>query len=337
MNKIKMIIFNLLALSSALMLFNSCQEDVLEVPSINLDLPVVKSITASSSTVLIETSIEVSVTADNASSYAWTAPGGTFTDPSSSATTWTAPSLDEGTTYKLQCTVTNSKGSTYATVSVRVATVLVPEGATAYWSFDSDLNEDVSGTAPTGGSAVSISSDSHSGTGAALFAGDEVSLDGALFYKDLDLAMGFDDDFTIALWMKSEDEASGFIFGRSFDGEYVEGSKGLYYDWDGPLVFDVSWITDFYGENDPVTDGEWHHVAVVKEGLAVTIYMDGEVAVSGETDDWSDDEGTVVTIGGAQEEPGGDWPGIFQGLMDDVTFYPTALSAEEIAALASGG
>ena len=333
MKRVSMVLL-ILMLASFVITFTSCTTDTEDLTGpINTNLPVITEIDASKSTVLIGGSIDVSVSANNGSSYQWTASKGTFADPTAAQTSWTAPTLDEAEVIKLQCKVSNGEGSRKASVSVRVATSLLPDGAIAYWSFDTDFTEAVNSAGADGGDGVSITSDAKVGSGAALFEGDEASTASALFY-DIDAPMGPDDQFTVTMWMKTVDEELGFMFGRTFDGEYVEGGKGVYLDG-GSVVFDISWVGDFWAEDVGVNDGEWHHIAIVKSDAELLIYVDGEEAGGGDIEEWSDDDDTIVTIGAAAEEPGGDWPGIFQGTLDDVIFFNTALSADDIADIAN--
>jgi Concanavalin A-like lectin/glucanases superfamily len=326
------VIFKRVFIGSVLFLlaFMSCQKDVMTPADIDYSLPEIKNISAENGTVLIGDTVTVSVEALNGESYAWSATGGTFTNAAQNPTNWIAP--QEGGNYKITCTVTNSSGSREASVSINTLESLVPEGATAYWPFDSDFSEVLSGAAGAGGTDVSISSDAKIGDGAALFEGADLEIESALFYPEANAPMGPEDQFTISLWINTDDEGLGWLFGKTLDETYVEGGKGVYLE-SGDVVFDLSWIGEWRAEGVGVNDGEWHHIAVVKNDEEVLIYVDGEEAGGDVYEDWSSDEGTVVTIGAAWEEEGSDWPGTFQGLMDDVTFYDSALSAEEIAAI----
>jgi hypothetical protein len=332
MKKYSMIIFPIV-ISSIIILFIRCSEDPFTIPDINTSLPVITSIEASETRILIETSVQVSVTAQQGDSYSWSAADGSFDAPTSSTTNWTASST--GGVYKLTCTVTNSSGSRKASINMQVLETLLPDGVTSYWSFDTNLKEEVSDTEGEGGVGVSITTDAAVGDGAALFdGGDDGNIESALFYADANAPMGPEDLFTITLWVKTEDEEMGFLFGRSFEGDYFEGAKGLYINF-GPVVFDIAWIDGFETE-DAVNDGEWHHIAVVKGEGELFIYIDGEEALFVEFGEWSDDDETVVTLGAASEY-GDAWPGTFNGTMDDVRFYPDALSEEEIIAIYEGG
>jgi hypothetical protein len=333
MRKYSMIILPIV-ISSIIILFIRCSEDPFTIPDINTSLPVITSIEASESRILIETSVQVSVTAQQGESYSWSAADGSFDAPTSTTTNWTASST--GGVYKLTCTVTNSSGSRKASINMQVLETLLPDGVTAYWSFDTGFNEEVGEIEGVGGVGVSITTDAAVGEGAALFEGADEEIESALFYPEADAPMGPEDLFTIMLWAKTEDEGLGFLFGRSFDGEYVEGGKGIYLEG-GFVVFDIAWVDGFTAEEVQVNDGEWHHIVVVKAEEEFLFYVDGEEILAVAPGEWSDDEGTVVTIGAAMEEEGSDWPGTFQGTMDDVRFYPDALSEEDIIAIFEGG
>ncbi|WP_165367693.1 sialidase family protein, partial [Phytoactinopolyspora endophytica] len=80
-------------------------------------------------------------------------------------------------------------------------------------------------------------------------------------------------------------------------------------------------------------DGEWHHVALTRSADAVTLYVDGDVAA--ETDglvgSTSSDARTGLHIG---KRPDGANP--LDGAADEVRLYDRALSADEVADLATG-
>ena len=323
-----MIILSILLLSSVALLFSGCDEDVLKPEGVNLEAPVVKAISAASSTVLIGESVEVSVEADDASSYQWSAEIGTFEDPTAATTMYTAPMIDSSAVVRVKCTVTNSSGSRYTTVTVKIATSLAPEGVAAWWSFDTDLNEQVGGFAPDGGVGVSVTSDARVGDGAALFEGEDMSIESALLYPNAAVLMNDEEEFSVSLWINTEDDL-GWIFGKTYEGDFIDNGKA-FPQMDGGAMLAGAWgISEVGAWDDPINDGQWHHVALVYIEGEVGIYIDGEEVLFEECE-WSTDEGTIVTIGAAWEEEGGDWPGTFQGMMDDIRFYQYALSEEEI-------
>ena len=78
-----------------------------------------------------------------------------------------------------------------------------------------------------------------------------------------------------------------------------------------------------------VNDDNWHHVAYTYDGSTVKIYVDGveDAAISGVTLNTGSAGETDVEIGSQLGSS------IYQGLMDDVRIYESALSSEAVAAL----
>jgi Concanavalin A-like lectin/glucanases superfamily len=325
--------FNLQSLSSAVLFliltFVGCQDPV-QPPDINNSLPEITKISSSLNRTLAGDSIQVSVQANNGNEYSWTATGGSFADAKTNSTLWIAPST--GGNYTIVCTVSNSAGSNHASLTLTSVVVTLPQDVNAWWTFDKDFSEYISKDAGAGGDGVSIESDDAvQGLGAADFEGEDTFINSAV-YSNATAKMGPDDDFTIAVWIKTSDENDGWIFGKTVDSLYVDGGKGLYIDY-GNIVFDLYGI-DEVRTDDSFNDGLWHHVSFVKTGTTGTIYVDGDEKASYDFGDWTDDGDGGVTIGSAWEEDGSDWPGTYQGLMDDVRFYQKALTADEIAAIA---
>lgn len=133
---------------------------------------------------------------------------------------------------------------------------------------------------------------------------------------------------TVAAWIKTT-RARGEIvswgtddFGKMFTFAFIRSRVG------------ISPNGGYYYMNDPVHDGEWHHVAaVIKEADLpnlhddAVLYKDGVVAEIhdiGLLDLWPIDTGSDldVTIGDG-----------FEGVIDDVRIYDRALSDEEMMAL----
>ncbi|OGJ56680.1 hypothetical protein A3D88_02790 [Candidatus Peribacteria bacterium RIFCSPHIGHO2_02_FULL_52_16] len=93
------------------------------------------------------------------------------------------------------------------------------------------------------------------------------------------------------------------------------------------------------GPNDSnfYTDGAWHHVAGVYDGVTQSIYIDGALAAS------TPKTGTIVTTGdmdlffGTYKEDTTTLPDRHDGKIDDIRIYNRALTASEINALYNGG
>jgi hypothetical protein len=81
-----------------------------------------------------------------------------------------------------------------------------------------------------------------------------------------------------------------------------------------------------------VTPNVWHHVALRWDGAMKSIYYDGVLAASIGVSDTSFDNGDVL-IGGDLDF--GKLAAPFKGMLDDVQIYDVALSAADIATLAT--
>jgi hypothetical protein len=149
--------------------------------------------------------------------------------------------------------------------------------------------------------------------------------------------MDGDTAFTIAAWIKT-DKSIGAIFGRTAKNQpdWPAGSKVFFISSQGRLRYDVGFVSGVDGKSK-VADGQWHHVAVTKEGNAYTFYVDGEADGGGNLDmshsSAPDIEGHVVILGLVEERGQTDDPDAFKGTMDDVRFYDRVLTPEEIKAL----
>jgi hypothetical protein len=82
----------------------------------------------------------------------------------------------------------------------------------------------------------------------------------------------------------------------------------------------------------PINDGAWHHVALVREGVTATIYTDGVATASASTQgvtSISNDRPLTIGRGLCHRE--------FGGMVDELTYYRSALSASDIAAIYTAG
>ncbi|MBC8218236.1 MAG: LamG domain-containing protein [Planctomycetes bacterium] len=70
-----------------------------------------------------------------------------------------------------------------------------------------------------------------------------------------------------------------------------------------------------------VTDGQWHRIGLIWDGLRRTLYVDG-VAVAGDTQDGLENTGNGLYIGTGKAMAQGTY---FSGLIDDVRIYSRAI------------
>ena len=132
-------------------------------------------------------------------------------------------------------------------------------------------------------------------------------------------------DFTLSLWMKTSSGAFKVMAGSFNTGQWYLGTgdgvspqKSMYYD--GTTVFRGT-IT--------VTDGVWHHIAVIRESGTLSMYVDNVLAASGSSTASISNVSTYffgIPLSNAY---------CFGGSLDDIRFFSSAISAGNRALLAS--
>jgi len=135
-------------------------------------------------------------------------------------------------------------------------------------------------------------------------------------------------ELSVSAWVKSDllSPPSTFstIVGTGDGGWYV----GSFPNQD--KLYFACWLTSGYTatvtDDTPVFDGQWHHVVAVYDGSKVHIYVDGnhgEASYSGTIRNMFDQP---VLLGENAHETGRKW----DGLIDDVSIYTSALSSEDV-------
>jgi hypothetical protein len=140
-------------------------------------------------------------------------------------------------------------------------------------------------------------------------------------------------DFTLELWINTTAtsltgseayEGNGLLWsdvgGAANDFVVAMLNNGLAFDTGNPDVNLTS--------ADAINDGRWHHlVATRTQGANVEIFVDGVSRGTATTNDNPLDGNPVINIGGNTLDSR-----YFSGLVDEVAYYPTVLSAERIKA-----
>ncbi len=179
--------------------------------------------------------------------------------------------------------------------------------------------------------------------------GQAFSLNGSGQYVALPPALGNfgTGDFTISLWLSTT--SGGNVIskrascwgGAYFNGFDMRMGAGLGVElWTSMGYYAVGTPSGYRALND----GAWHHVAVVRQGGTVGLYIDGALAsTSAIAGAISDPSNTPVYFGVGRcvyGAPG--WNGNadgtpwFNGRLDQLGFYHRALSTSELAATAAG-
>lgn len=172
--------------------------------------------------------------------------------------------------------------------------------------------------------------------GAADASGEAPSLQVALTPALRGITQG---DFTVEAWFRTTDADRNILVGN-YSGRYA-GSLNLELHTDNRVRM---WVQPVEGRVTDISmsgagldintrDGEWHHLAGVRRGDTVQLYLDGRLA--GTRPDIAgryDLQGEVCFIG--RDTRTGDTA--FRGDLDAVRLWARGLSAEEVAALAKG-
>jgi hypothetical protein len=139
-------------------------------------------------------------------------------------------------------------------------------------------------------------------------------------------------DITSEFWVKTTDTVAGIVTGAnsSNDNEYL-------IFWDSANEIELYIKGSRY--TMPVialTDDNWHHVAVVRAGSEVSVYVDGKFdgKWTGAPAEALSIEPDGLWLGCEQDSVGGGWETNqqFNGLIDEVRVYNRAVSPEEISA-----
>lgn len=137
-------------------------------------------------------------------------------------------------------------------------------------------------------------------------------------------------DFSIGLWVKLDDlNRQNPILGSASDGYYRLTFEP--YIWGtttyrGRLQLRNSNPNYNLAAETAITAGSWHHVAIVRSGVLVTLYVDGVAVGQGETAD-------RVELNAFGRHEGN----YFKGQLDDLQLYDRALSAAKVQTIKNGG
>ncbi|HEY6169276.1 MAG TPA: LamG-like jellyroll fold domain-containing protein [Verrucomicrobiae bacterium] len=129
---------------------------------------------------------------------------------------------------------------------------------------------------------------------------------------------------TFWLWNGLDPKAratTGIAFTRGSERLGITGNSGL----PGHLFFAASInAAPLIGKTDLLWK-DWHHVALVREGRHISVYLDGKPDLSGEASDTS--AGSTLFFGGRREDGF-----TLEGKIDEAAVYNRVLTAAEIAA-----
>jgi type II secretory pathway pseudopilin PulG len=257
-----------------------------------------------------------------------------------------SPTTDANTIrfIQIQTDFTNSdKSKTFTTSAYLPANA---NGVVGCWKLDETSGTTAKDSSGNGndGTLVNMSSP---GCWVAGQINNALSFNGINNYVDLgaDSSLNFGDSkpFTITAWIKTKDDYGLIISLRNSkddgsDIDFAVGNDGGD-DYPGKAMILVrqdgggDWAS--VASINEVNDGQWHHVAAVRTGNTVELFVDGNSQGTGSGEEAGGAITTNVRAIGAEIYWGVSSDYALAGTIDDVRIYNRALSKDEIAQLAN--
>jgi PKD repeat protein len=265
------------------------------------------------------------------------------------STSWNLPALGftdtgltPGATYTYRVSATDPFGNTVkgdsASVTITTATPstyaksVLSQGALDYWRLDepsgtavydwAGYSDQVAGTGVTRGTPGATGDNDAAST----FSGDSTGLSAT------QSAIDGPQTFSVEAWFKTTSTSGGKIvgFGNANTGTSTSYDRHLYMEPNGTLDFGVyNGNTSILSSPTPLNDGTWHQAIGTLSPSGMQLYIDG-VRVATRTD------ATSAQVYQGYWRIGGDstWNGAqyFGGSIDDVSVYPSALTAQQVDA-----
>ena len=170
--------------------------------------------------------------------------------------------------------------------------------------------------------------------------GKGLQFDGSA-YVDLgdDESLNLVDNLTLMAWIKHETGNDGYVIMRNDDSDMRQYG---FLDYPGNQSSITCFATtgsgrqEFFHGGEAVDDNEWHHIAVVYDNPAVTLYVDGSP---------KEETGTVKELNGPMLSAetttliGRRKPANFSyiGVIDEVAIFNISLSEDDIGQIMSNG
>ena len=146
-------------------------------------------------------------------------------------------------------------------------------------------------------------------------------------------------NWTVTGWFQTT-TAGATLFYKGDGSTWVSGNDTFYLtngnaNAGGTYVGAVRWGGGWVAGNTSVNDGSWHFFAITDAAGTKSVYTDGTANTLTANSFINTDVGNTILIG-KTADPGDGTTG-FNGLIDSLSFYNTALNATQIQALAGGG
>lgn len=259
--------------------------------------------------------------ANTGCTYTITGPGGPYNGTSGAGTT-VHTALPNGGAGSYTITVTD--GGYVARSSYTIGTfsgVITNDGPTAWYRFDEPDGVGIAADSAAGnlhpGAYQNASQNGGIGISGDASAAREF-LDGDGGYVGVNGVDAFPQSYTIEMWFKTSDSGDMALFDHGAHGGgpalYLEGGAIKYRTVDGQIL------------TAPYTSGTWTHVAATWDGVTAALYKDGSQA-DAKTVTLSPSGTPALYLGFANvglAQPA------FRGLMDEVSYYGSALSSDRV-------
>jgi hypothetical protein len=249
-----------------------------------------------------------------------------------STNVYTDTGLSVGLQYCYSVDATNIGGVSADSAQV-CATTLPATGATnllAYWTFDEgggSFAYDYSGNGNTG--TVSFGS---SGAWAGGMVNGALSLDGNGAQVPVPNSSSLNpvNGITIAAWVY-DNSGGWYTYPRILEKGTSDNQYALFANPSGQLEFLVAGVSNGTITVSPPSSGAWHHLAATYDGSSlVSLYIDGQLATQQVASGSMPVTTDPLAIG---NKPGAGLTYQFNGVVDDVRIYGSALPPSQIAQL----
>ena len=170
------------------------------------------------------------------------------------------------------------------------------------------------------------------------------SFDGVNDYFDAgnDSSLSFGTaNFSVSCWFKTTQNVTGAV-DLVINGGFSTGGKAyvLYLDGNEKVGF---YLDDNVSPTTPaqssgsVADGNWHHVVGVRESGNIKLYLDGSLANTQTDSSGNIDSTDPLIIGAGMNANTGVVGNFFDGLIDEVSIWNSALSSSAITEIYNSG
>lgn len=226
--------------------------------------------------------------------------------------------------------------------------LLLPSMASAeligHWPFDEGSGDTTADLSSSGTTGLISNGDTGGPDGGSVWVNDPVRGSVLGFGGGADSAyvragdiplMTLDNEFTWAFWANhhpDNDMPNNIVVGNRKDGDAVDFTPRQFIKFT-PTKFE--WHTNGNGDDNVEypdfidTAGTWQHHAVVKSGADITYYLNGAESSTGVLTQALEVPQPLFFGGDNEGADGENW----QGMLDEVRIYNSALSAGEVSAL----